>query len=154
MADVARAAGAPEKLWICSPDFDEAKSAEMSAAGALLLEIDAEAVQIGVERGGVVTHAGAVGRADLDQPASRLGHDLGHPEAAADLDQLAPGHDDPAAPGQRREHQQHRGGTVVHHEGGLGPARPGQQVKQHPIDQLLGPDIGRSDAVQWRQGAE
>jgi hypothetical protein len=28
---------------ICSPDFDEAKSAEMSAAGALLLEIDAEA---------------------------------------------------------------------------------------------------------------
>jgi hypothetical protein len=29
---------------ICSPDFDEAKSAEMSAAGALLLEIDAEAV--------------------------------------------------------------------------------------------------------------
>jgi hypothetical protein len=29
---------------ICAPDFDEAKSAEMSAAGALLLEIDAEAV--------------------------------------------------------------------------------------------------------------
>jgi hypothetical protein len=29
---------------ICSPDFDEAKSAELSAAGALLLEIDAEAV--------------------------------------------------------------------------------------------------------------
>jgi hypothetical protein len=29
---------------ICSPDFDEAKSAEMSAAGALLLEVDAEAV--------------------------------------------------------------------------------------------------------------
>lgn len=29
---------------ICSPDFDEAKSAEMAAAGALLLEIDAEAV--------------------------------------------------------------------------------------------------------------
>jgi hypothetical protein len=27
---------------ICSPDFDEAKSAEMSAASALLLEIDAE----------------------------------------------------------------------------------------------------------------
>jgi uncharacterized low-complexity protein len=29
---------------ICSPDFDEAKSAELSAAGALLLEVDAEAV--------------------------------------------------------------------------------------------------------------
>jgi hypothetical protein len=31
---------------ICSPDFDEAKSAEMSAASALLLEIDAEAVPV------------------------------------------------------------------------------------------------------------
>lgn len=29
---------------ICAPDFDEAKSAEMSPAGALLLEIDGEAV--------------------------------------------------------------------------------------------------------------
>ncbi len=29
---------------ICAPDLDEAKSAEMSAAGALLLEVDAEAV--------------------------------------------------------------------------------------------------------------
>jgi hypothetical protein len=29
---------------ICSPDFDEAKSAELAAAGALLLEVDAEQV--------------------------------------------------------------------------------------------------------------
>ncbi len=29
---------------ICAPDFDEAKSAEMSAAAALLLEVDGEAV--------------------------------------------------------------------------------------------------------------
>ena len=90
------------------------------------LEDDGDVVVI-FERALVVGQSGAVGRADLDQPGARLRHHLGDAEAAADLDQLAPGHDDVAAGGQRGEHEQHGGGAVVHDEGGLGPARPGQQ---------------------------
>ena len=38
---------------------------------------------------GVVLEMGAVGGADLDQPGAGAGHDVGHAEGAADLDQLA-----------------------------------------------------------------
>ena len=75
----------------------------------------------------VVGPAGAVGGPDLDQAGAGLGHHVGHPEPAADLDQLAPGHDDLPAPGQGGQHQQHGGGVVVDHQGRLGAAGPGQQ---------------------------
>ena len=68
---------------------------------------------VGPDRGGVVLEMGAVGGADLDQPAAGAGHDVGDAEGAADLDELAARDDDLAAGGQRRQHQQHGGGVVV-----------------------------------------
>ena len=66
-----------------------------------------------VDRGLVVAQMGAVGRADLDQAHARRRHDLGHPERAADLDQLAARHDRGPPLREPREHEQHRGGVVV-----------------------------------------
>jgi hypothetical protein len=40
-------------------------------------------------RGAVVVEVGAVGGAHLGEPRAALGHDVGHAEAAADLDELA-----------------------------------------------------------------
>jgi hypothetical protein len=82
---------------------------------------------VGPDRGCVVGGPGAVGGAHFDEPAAGLGHDLGHPEAAADLDQLAPGYDDLTAAGQRRQREQHRRRVVVDDEAGFGTARPGEQ---------------------------
>ena len=75
----------------------------------------------------VVAQVGAVGGPDLDQPRAALGHHVRHPEAAADLHELAPGHDDRGALGQGREGQEHGAGAVVHHEAGLGPGHLGDQ---------------------------
>ena len=44
---------------------------------------------LGPDGAGEIFQMGAVGGADLDQRATGLGHDVGHPERAADLDQLA-----------------------------------------------------------------
>jgi hypothetical protein len=82
---------------------------------------------VGPDGARVVRAAGPVGGSHLDQPAPGLGHDLGHPEAAADLDQLAARDDDLAAPGQGRQGEQHRGRVVVDDEAGFGTARPGEQ---------------------------
>ena len=78
-------------------------------------------------RRGEVGPSGAIGGADLHQPGSRPRHDVGHPEAAADLHQLASGDHRVAALRQRGQHQHDRGRAVVHHHRGLGPAGPGQQ---------------------------
>jgi len=76
----------------------------------------------------VVVGAGAVRGAHVDQPGTRLLHHLGNAEAAADLDALAPRHDNLAAPGQRRQRQEHGGGVVVDDNRRLGAAQPGQQA--------------------------
>ena len=86
------------------------------------------------QRGPVVGQAGAVRRADLDQPRAGLGDHLGHPEAAADLDQLPARDDHLAAPaGQRRHGQQHRRGAVVDHQRRLGAG----QLAQQPLDVVV-----------------
>ena len=73
------------------------------------------------DRGLVVGPPGAVGRADLDEPGAGLGDHLGHPEAAADLDQLAAGDDHlPGRPGERGRGEQRRPGAVVDRHGRVG----------------------------------
>ena len=75
----------------------------------------------------VVVDPRPVRRADVDQSRPRLGGDLRHAEAAADLHALAPAHDDLAARRHRRQHEQHGGGAVVHHDGGLSPTSAPQE---------------------------
>ena len=78
----------------------------------------------------IVLEMGAVGGADLDQPGAGAGHDVGHAEGAADLDQLA-ARDDRLAPlGQGVEHQQHGGGVVVDDGRVLGAGQLAQQAAQ------------------------
>ncbi len=72
------------------------------------------------DRGGVVVEVRPVRRADLAQPASRAGHDVGHAERAADLDQLAAGDRHLLAERQGIEGQQDGGGVVVDGGRGLG----------------------------------
>jgi len=68
----------------------------------------------------IVGGASAVRRADLHEARARLGHDVGHPKGAADLDELAARHQNFFFRGQRVERQDHRGGAIVHHERVLG----------------------------------
>ena len=68
---------------------------------------------VGSDRGGVVAQMGAVGRADLADPRAGRLHQLGEPEAVADLDQLAAAHHDLLAGSQRHGGQQQGGGVVV-----------------------------------------
>ena len=76
----------------------------------------------------VVVRVGAVGGADLDQPRAGAGHDVGHAKGAADFHQLAARDDHLAPARQRRQHQQHGGGVVVDHGGGLGAGQLAQQA--------------------------
>ena len=97
---------------------------------------------------------------DLDEPAPRLRHDLGDPEPAADLDQLAARHDDVAAAGQRGQREEHRGRVVVHDEPGLGAARLGEQragvvmARAPPagVEVVLEVGGGAADGVDLRPG--
>ena len=81
-----------------------------------------------VEGAGVVGQAGAVGGADFAQHRAAAGHDVGDAEAAADFDQLAARDHHFPAFRQRRQHQQHRGGVVVHHYAGLGAQQTVQEL--------------------------
>ena len=92
----------------------------------------------------VVAEAGAVRRPDLDEAGTGLGHDLGDPEAAADLHELAPGHEHLLPPGQRGEREQHGGGVVVDDEPGVGAARLGEEV---PSVVVAGPPPAGLEAV-------
>jgi len=74
----------------------------------------------------VVAQVGAVGGADLDQPGAALLQDLGDPERAADLDQLAARHQHLAAGGQGGERHQHGGGAIVDHQRRLGAGEAGE----------------------------
>src|SRR2546430_13168020 len=49
----------------------------------------------------------AIGGPDLDEGGARAGHDVGDPERAADLHQLAARHDRCAAAGQCRRSEEH-----------------------------------------------
>ena len=64
-----------------------------------------------LDAGLVVLQARAVGRADLDHPATGLGHDVRHPEAAADLDEFA-ARDHDRAGRRRRGRAQIRSGSA------------------------------------------
>ena len=74
-----------------------------------------------LDRGAVVGHSRAVRRADLDQARAARAHDVGDPELAADLDQLAARDEHLLALRERGEREQQRRGAVVHDERGLGP---------------------------------
>ena len=80
-----------------------------------------------------VARVRAVGGADLDQPAARGAHDLGHAERAADLDQLAARDHHLAPRRERLERQQHRRRAVVDHGGRL---RAGQ-LQQQALDDAV-----------------
>ena len=70
---------------------------------------------------------GAIGGADLAQAAARARHDRGNAERSADFDELAARHDHLLARRESSEHQQNRGGVVVHHRGGLSAGEFGEQ---------------------------
>ena len=80
------------------------------------------------ERALVVGRARAVGRAHLDEPRAGLGHDLGHAETAADLDQFTARDDDLSVARQRGQHEQHRGRVVVDDDAGFGAARGREEM--------------------------
>ena len=64
----------------------------------------------------VVACVDLVGRADFDEFGTRFAHDVGHPEAASDLDELASRNDDLTAPAVCREHDQNGARAVVENE--------------------------------------
>ncbi len=70
---------------------------------------------------------GLVGGANLPHDRAGLSHDLGHPETAADLHQLTAGDDDFPPFSQRGQHQKHRGGVVVDHQGAFSPGNDLEQ---------------------------
>ena len=72
---------------------------------------------------------GPVRGSHLDQAHARLDQDLGHPEGAADLHQLAPGNHHLAPPSQAVHGEEDRRRIVVDRHGGL---RPGKQTEQRP----------------------
>ena len=75
---------------------------------------------LGTDRAAVVLRVRPVRGAHLDESHAGGLHDLGHPERAADLHQLAPRDQHLAVRRQAAEGQQHGGGVVVHRVGGLG----------------------------------
>src|SRR5262249_58778664 len=74
----------------------------------------------------VVGGARLVRRPDLDQPGTGWREHLGDPEAVADFDQLAAGHNDLAAFGERGEREQDGRRVVVDDEGVLGAGEAAQ----------------------------
>ena len=79
----------------------------------------------------VIRRMRAVRRPDLLEHGAALGHDLRNPEGAADLNQLAARDDHFLAVRERVERQQHGGGVVVDHGGGLGA---GERLKKRLDD--------------------
>ena len=79
-------------------------------------------------RGAVIADARAVRGADLDELGARGTHDVGDPELAADLDQLATGDEHLLALRERSERPHERGRAVVHDEGVLGAGERDQHL--------------------------
>ena len=103
--------------------LDEAGLPEVARVYAEDRRGDAGAVG---ERRLVVGEAGAVGGADLDELGAGAGADVGHAEAAADLDELAARDEHPAPGGERAEGEQRRRGVVVDDERRLGARELGE----------------------------
>jgi hypothetical protein len=104
---------------------------------------------------GVIGGAGAIGGAHLDQFRAALGHDIGHAEAAADLDELTARDDHLAPGGQPGQHQHGGGGVVVDHQRVFGPgdlAQQGGGVDQ-PTPARAGLQVVFQRAVAGRHGA-
>ena len=68
----------------------------------------------------IVCQVSAVCGAHFDEIAARAGHNIGHTERTADLDQLATGNKNLLPQRQTVEHKQNRGRVVVHNGGGFG----------------------------------
>src|SRR5581483_6610209 len=66
-----------------------------------------------LERALVVTEMRLVRRPDLDEARARLSHDVGDPEAPADLDELTERDDDASPRGEGGEGDERRRGVVV-----------------------------------------
>ncbi len=118
--------------------LDEADRAEVRRVGAQ------ERRGVGRDRPRVVGQPRTVRRADLDHPRAGLGHDLGDPERAADLDEL-PARDDELAPGgEGGRRQERRGRAVVDRERRVGAG----ELAQQPFDVVLaGPALAVLEAV-------
>jgi hypothetical protein len=71
---------------------------------------------------------GAVGRADLLEDGTALGHNVRDPERAPDFDQVPARDDHAAAPGEGFQADEHRPGVVVDHHGILGAGDLAQEV--------------------------
>jgi hypothetical protein len=76
----------------------------------------------------IIRKVRAIRRPDLDELGTGLAHDVGHPECAPDLDELAARHDDFAPCRQNTEHQQHRRRVVVDHRCSFGAGQFAQQL--------------------------
>ena len=79
-----------------------------------------------------VLDAGPVRRPDLDQPGAGPPDDLRDPHAAADLDELAARHDDPAAAPGEPDRQRERRGVVVRDERVLGAGQRDEVLLGRP----------------------
>ena len=90
------------------------------------------------ERRRVVGHAGAVGRAHLDQLCAALLHDGGDAEAATDLDGLSPRDDDLAPPAQRGQGQHQTRGVVIDGKAILGAGHVPEQGAEVLIARATG----------------
>ena len=97
---------------------------------------------VGADRVGVVAQMRAVGGADLADAGAGGRHQLGQPEAVADLDQFSAADDHLPAGGERHRRQQQRGGVVVDDVHGLGGGDRGGQCGQR-APAAAGPAAGR-----------
>ena len=88
---------------------------------------------LGCERARIVRKPCLVGGADLDQTRAALVDDVRDPEGAANLDELAPRDHHFTASGEGAGREQHGGGVVVDHQGGLGSGKLAQQVRHRAM---------------------
>ncbi len=85
------------------------------------------------DRTRIVGNVSPVCRPHLNQPRAGLTHDIRNTERAADFDQLAARDNNLAAGGQCTQHQQHRGGVVVHNRGRLGAGQLAQNLLNYRV---------------------
>ena len=112
-----------------------AKRREVGERSALDEPLDAEVGWMDAQNGRgavadrqcVVVQSRPVCRAHFAQPRARLRHHIRHPEAAADLDQLASRHQHLAAARDGRQRQERRRRAIVHHDRRFGARNAAQQ---------------------------
>ena len=92
----------------------------------------------------VIVGVRAIGCPDLHNPRPRPSHDVGNPERAADLDQLAARHDRITAACERAKRQQDGARGVVHDER---VGRTGQLDQQVAADRVTGPARAAAEVV-------